>query len=51
VSEPSENRRAGIIPSVMDICIAAILREPKGSEPKKDINKPVKNMRPNLDMQ
>jgi hypothetical protein len=34
----------------MAICMAAIFKVPRGSEPKKLINKPVTNMRSSLDM-
>ncbi len=35
----------------MEICITAMFNVPNGSEPKKEMNIPVKNMRPSFDMQ
>jgi hypothetical protein len=36
---------AGIKPSLMAICIVAMLSVPNGSDPKKLMNKPVKSIR------
>jgi hypothetical protein len=43
--EPAENKSAPMIPSEIDICIAAIFSVPRGRDPRKLTSIPVRKMR------
>ena len=43
-NDPTENRAADVIPSEIDICMAAMFNVPNGNEPRKLISMPIKKI-------